>query len=423
MSTFKRTTKVSFAQYIILIKDALKELSAQKLRTFLTLLGMIFGVGAVIAMLNIGEGAEREALKLIDSMGVNNIIINEQEFSDDELVEIREESLGLSMGDVAAAVSTLPFVSDFSASKIIKRYDVYSDYAKSDARVLGVSARYYTHANLKLISGRYTNGEDEQRLAQVAVLGADAAKELFPDTDPIAQFVKVNQVWLQVVGVLQAPPGNKDEFQGVKIGGDRYTIFTPLNTALKKFAHNSLASEIDSMKLRIAPTANPVVAAKAVTQLMEMRHAGVKDYDIIIPAELLAQQKQTQQIFNIVMACVAGISLLVGGIGIMNIMLANVMERTTEIGLLRAVGATQQDIRLQFLAESFTISVLGGLCGVIFGLALSEIIGFYSDWAVSWSPTAIGLSLSICMIVGVGFGVFPAIKASKLNPIDALHSD
>ena len=178
MSTFKRTTKVSFAQYIILIKDALKELSAQKLRTFLTLLGMIFGVGAVIAMLNIGEGAEREALKLIDSMGVNNIIINEQEFSDDELVEIREESLGLNMGDVAAAVSTLPFVSDFSASKIIKRYDVYSDYAKSDARVLGVSARYYTHANLKLISGRYTNEEDEQRLAQVAVLGADAAKEL-----------------------------------------------------------------------------------------------------------------------------------------------------------------------------------------------------------------------------------------------------
>jgi putative ABC transport system permease protein len=123
------------------------------------------------------------------------------------------------------------------------------------------------------------------------------------------------------------------------------------------------------------------------------------------------------------MACVAGISLLVGGIGIMNIMLANVMERTTEIGLLRAVGATQQDIRLQFLAESFTISVLGGLLGIVFGLALSEVIGFYSDWAVSWSLMAIVLSLSICLFVGVGFGVFPAIKASKLNPIEALHSD
>ena len=123
------------------------------------------------------------------------------------------------------------------------------------------------------------------------------------------------------------------------------------------------------------------------------------------------------------MACVAGISLLVGGIGIMNIMLANVMERTTEIGLLRAVGATQRDIRLQFLAESFTISLLGGILGIVFGLVLSEVIGFYSEWAVSWSLTAIVLSLSICMLVGVGFGVFPAIKASQLNPIEALHSD
>jgi putative ABC transport system permease protein len=143
----------------------------------------------------------------------------------------------------------------------------------------------------------------------------------------------------------------------------------------------------------------------------------------MIPAALLEQQKQTQQIFNIVMACVAGISLLVGGIGIMNIMLANVMERTKEIGLLRAVGATQQDIKEQFLAESFAISVLGGILGIVFGLVLSEIIGTYSGWAVSWSIPAIFLSLSICMIVGVGFGVFPAIKASKLNPIDALHSD
>ncbi len=411
-------------RYDVLIKDALYEMSSKKLRTFLTLLGMIFGVGAVIAMLNIGEGAEREALKLIDSMGVNNIIINAREFNNDELVEIREDSLGLTQGDVAAAANTLPFVEDSSASKIIKTFAIYSDYAKSDAQVLGVTLRYFKHANLRLASGRFLQAQDEQRLAQVAILGADTATELFPGiADPVGQFVKVNQVWLNVVGVLTAPPGNQNEFQGVKIGGDRYSIFVPLATSLKKFAHDTLASELDSIKLRIQEGQNPVVAAKAVTHLMQMRHNAVQDYDIVIPAELLAQQKQTQQIFNIVMACVAGISLLVGGIGIMNIMLANVLERTTEIGLLRAVGATQQDIRLQFLAESFTISVLGGLLGIVFGLALSEIIGFYSQWAVSWSLTAIILSLSICMIVGVGFGVFPAIKASKLNPIEALHSD
>ena len=411
-------------QFSVLIKDALYELSAQKLRTFLTLLGMIFGVGAVIAMLNIGEGAEREALKLIDSMGVNNIIINQRDYNDGELSEIREDSLGLTMGDVAAATTTLPFVDDYSATKIVKTFDIYSDLAKSDAQVLGVSQRYFTHSNLTLSQGRFLHPEDDSALAQVAVLGADTARELFPDeNDVVGQLVKVNHVWLTVVGVLTAPAGNKDEFQGVKIGGDRYRIFVPLSTSLKKFSHNVLASELDSIKLKISESQSPVVAAKAVTHLMQMRHNNIQDYDIVIPAELLAQQKQTQQIFNIVMACVAGISLLVGGIGIMNIMLANVMERTTEIGLLRAVGATQQDIRLQFLAESFTISVLGGLLGVVFGLVLSEIIGFYSGWAVSWSLLAIVLSLGICLVVGVGFGVFPAIKASKLNPIEALHSD
>jgi putative ABC transport system permease protein len=149
----------------------------------------------------------------------------------------------------------------------------------------------------------------------------------------------------------------------------------------------------------------------------------VDDYSLVIPAALLAQQKKTQNIFNIVMSCVAGISLLVGGIGIMNIMLATVLERTKEIGLLRAVGATQKDIRVQFIAESFTISILGGILGILFGVFLSEIIAVYSDWAVSWSLSAIVLSFSICSSIGLIFGVYPAVKASKLNPIDALQTD
>lgn len=410
-------------KYFSLIIDAVEELSAQKLRTFLTLLGMIFGVGAVIAMLNIGKGAENEALKLIDSMGVNNIIVEGRDYDSDELVEIREESLGLSMGDVNAAVNTLPFVEDFSASKRVKIHDIYSDKGKSAAEVLGITPSYYQHANLALKSGRFPGQQDEARLAQIAVLGADAARELFPDEDALGQYVKVNHLWLKVVGVLAAPDNSKDEFQGVRIGGDRYRIFLPLSTATKKLKSDNLAAELDSIKLSIVQGTDPMVASKAIQQLISMRHGGVDDYSLIIPAALLKQQKQTQDIFNIVMACVAGISLLVGGIGIMNIMLANVMERTKEIGLLRAVGATQQDIKLQFLAESFTISVIGGVLGVMFGLILSEVIGFYSGWAVSWSLTAIILSLSICMLVGVGFGVFPAIKASKLNPIEALHSD
>lgn len=415
-------------KYRVLLADAIAELSAQKLRTFLTLLGMIFGVGAVIAMLNIGEGAERQALKLIDSMGVYNIIIESKEYPSEELVEIREESLGLSMGDINAALATLPFVEGYSASKKIKVHDIYSDFRKSQAEVLGVTLSYFEHANLKLSAGRLLNKSDNDKISQVAVLGFDAAMELFPEMannteDMLNQYVKVNHVWLKVVGVLSPPPGDKNEFQGVKIGGDRYRIFLPLSTSVEKFSNDLLTSELDSVKLNIAKTSDPVIASKAVEQLIQLRHGGLEDYTLVIPAALLEQQKQTQQIFNIVMACVAGISLLVGGIGIMNIMLANVMERTKEIGLLRAVGATQEDIKQQFIAESFAISVLGGILGIVFGLVLSEIIGFYSGWAVSWSIPAIFLSLSICMIVGVGFGVFPAIKASKLNPIDALHSD
>ncbi|WP_395341072.1 ABC transporter permease [Ningiella sp. W23] len=417
-----------WSKYFVLVQDAIGELMSQKLRTFLTLLGMIFGVGAVIAMLNIGEGAEKEALKLIDSMGVNNIIVNTAQFPGEELSEIREESLGLSMGDVEAALATLPFVDGFSASRAIRIHDIYSDYAKSNAQVLGVTTSYFEHGNLQLEAGRFLNQDDEAAIAQNAVLGADTASELFEDAgfsaeQMLGEYVKVNHVWLRVVGVLAPPQGSKNEFQGVKIGGDRYRIFIPLSSSLQKFASEFLASELDSFKLSIVKETDPIIAAKAIDSLLKLRHGGLQDYALVIPAALLEQQKQTQQIFNIVMACVAGISLLVGGIGIMNIMLANVMERTKEIGLLRAVGATQDDIRMQFIAESFTISVMGGLLGIFFGLLLSEIIGFYSGWAVSWSIPAIFLSLSICMIVGVGFGVFPAIKASKLNPIDALHSD
>ena len=406
-----------------LIRDALIELLAKKLRTFLTLLGMIFGVGAVIAMLNIGEGAEREALAMINSMGANNLIVKQTAPESGALHELREQSLGLTLSDVNAALNTLPFIESYSASKYVRIHDVYSDLAKSKAHVTGVSSSYFAQANLSLASGRTFTYTDEDTLAQVAVIGADAAEELFGDSDPIGGLVKVNHLWLTVVGLLTKPESKQTEFQGIALGGDQYKIFLPLTTAAEKLKRDPLASELDEIKLGVKQGYDPRVAARAVDRLFDLRHGEVNDYEIIVPAALLEQQAQTQAIFNIVMACVAGISLLVGGIGIMNIMLANVLERTKEIGLLRAVGARQQDIKLQFLAESFTISVLGGIIGIIFGLALSEIIAFYSEWAVTWSLTAIGLSLGICLLVGVGFGVYPAIKASQLNPIDALHSD
>ena len=410
-------------KYMAILADTLAELAQHKLRTLLTLLGMIFGVGAVIAMLNIGEGAEREALSMIDSMGLHNLIVTGKTFEENELKEQRKHSRGLSLRDGEIGVSALPFIESFSAQKEIETYSIFSARGKSDGDALGVSASFFELSKFALADGRYLNSSDEQAFAQVAVLGSSSAKQLFPLGNAIGQNIKINHLWFKVVGVLEAPFLKKEEFQGIKLGGEQNQVFIPLSAAIHKFPAKKLASEVSSLKFKVNKEVDPIEAAKAVNHLLNRRHSDVDDFDITIPAALLAQQKQTQQIFNIVMSCVAGISLLVGGIGIMNIMLATVLERTKEIGLLRAVGATQKDIRLQFVAESFTISILGGLLGVVFGILLSELISLYSQWAVYWSLSAIVLSFSICAMVGIIFGVYPAIKASKLDPIDALQSD
>jgi putative ABC transport system permease protein len=410
-------------KYLALLIDTFAELKEHKLRTLLTLLGMIFGVGAVIAMLNIGEGAEREAMKMINTMGLHNIIIESKEFDDKELKEQRKHSSGLTIRDGEIITKSLPFVSNYSAQKLIETYTIFSAKGKSDGEALGVSPSFFELSQFNLTAGRLLNTQDNLQFSQVALLGSSTAKQLFPMGDAVGNKIKINHLWFDVVGVLASPYLKKEEFQGIKLGGDQNQVFIPLKTAMHKFASVPLASEVTSLKIKLDETVDAIAAAKAVSHLLNRRHNEVDDYNLIVPAALLAQQKQTQQIFNIVMSCVAGISLLVGGIGIMNIMLATVLERTKEIGLLRAIGATQKDIQVQFIAESFTISILGGILGVVFGIALSELIAIYSQWAVSWSMSAIVLSFSICAIVGLTFGVYPAIKASKLNPIDALQSD
>lgn len=410
-------------KYVELFTDAMVQLKQHKLRTLLTLLGMIFGVGAVIAMLNIGEGAEREALKMIDSMGINNVIVSAKDIEENDLKEQRKHSQGLNLLDGQVIVDALPFVNDFSAERLVDTYQIYSEFGSFDGEAAGVTANYFSLAHYELADGRLLNAEDSKEYRQVALLGENTAKTLFPLGGAVGQQVKVNHLWFEVVGILQAPHLNKKEFQGVALGGEQSRIFVPLTTAIYRFNKGLLEPEITELKLAIDKSHSPILASQAIANILMNRHSDIDDYKLTIPAALLAQQKQTQAIFNMVMSCVAGISLLVGGIGIMNIMLATVLERTKEIGLLRAIGATQKNIQVQFITESFTISILGGLLGVVFGIVLSEIIAFYSNWAVSWSLSAIVLSFSICALVGLIFGVYPAIKASKLDPIEALQSD
>lgn len=402
---------------------ALGQLRQHKLRTALTLLGMVFGVGAVIAMLSIGEGAKQEAMRLIESMGLRNLLVQSRELDQETLREVREHSVGLSRSDVRAMRETLPSVVAVSEEKKIKTWALFSLQAPSEAQVLAVTPSYFDLASLGLASGRLFDEEDNLRFRQVAVLGAQAARDLFPDGEPLGQRVKVNHLWLEVVGVLADRDLGKDEFQGVRLGGDRNRVFLPLETAFKRLRFESLESELDAVRLRLDEDASPQRTAQTVNHLLGRRHGEQNDYELVVPAALLKQQQQTQQIFTIVMSAIAGISLLVGGIGIMNIMLATVLERTREIGLLRALGARKIDIQHQFLMESATVAAIGALIGIFFGLLLAVAIQQFAGWPAAGSIFAILLSVTICLVTGIVFGWYPARQAADLDPIKALHAE
>jgi putative ABC transport system permease protein len=406
---------------MVLFKQAIIEMLHHKLRTLLTLLGMVFGVGAVIAMLSIGEGAKAESAMLIESMGLRNLVINEKSNDNETLKDIRESSIGLSFNDMLAITSTLPFVSQHCAEKNIKSYSLFSKNAASDSSVLAVSPECFSLSHLSLADGKFFNEDDNSRNRQVAVIGAEVATNLFPGENPIGQLIKVNHLWVKVIGVLKQQKLSKKEIQGIKLGAEHNRIFIPLSTALKRLKIPDLESQLDSIRVQIDESMQPQVAALAITRLLKRRHGNIDDFEIIVPASLLNQQNKTQQIFTIVMSSIAGISLLVGGIGIMNIMLATILERTKEIGLLRALGATKTDIKNQFLVESATIAAVGAVLGIIMGVVLSMVIQSFADWPIGWSPFSIILAVGVCLLTGISFGYYPAKKAAELDPILALQ--
>jgi putative ABC transport system permease protein len=405
------------------VAESVESLLHHRLRTLLTLLGMIFGVGAVIAMLSIGKGAEREALQLIDTMGLRNIIIKAKVFEESKLKEIRETSPGLTLQDLNAARETLPFLSTYSANKQIKAFAVFSRAGESDADVWGVTPTHLQMANLSMGAGRFLLPFDDLVYAHVCVIGSRVAQILFPSESPLGQQVKINHVWMTVVGVLKDKNLLKDEFQGITLKGEQNNIYVPIQTALMVFRFGDYESDLDEFRVQIKKEISSATAAATLAHLMKRRHKEIDDYEMIVPEALLEQHRKTQNIFTIVMACIAGISLLVGGIGIMNIMLATVLERTREIGLRRALGARQKDIQRQFIAETVSISAIGGTAGILFGFALSMAISAFTGWPVGWTITAVLLSFFVCTVIGLVSGIYPALQASRLDPIEALRHD
>ncbi len=404
-------------------REALVELSRRKLRTGLTLLGLIFGVGAIVAMLGVGEGSRQEALALVEELGLHNLIARAKAQDAESLKEVRVRSLGLTRADALAAVSVVPGAEQVAAEKEIRTHQVYSDHGSGDVQASAVSPAYFELASLDLAEGRALEEDDEERLAAVAVLGFQAARSLFPKGGALGQLVKINHAWFEVVGVLADRDLAKDQFEGVQLGLEANRVFIPLASALARLRFQPMEDEIDRFWLRVDDPERIADGAKVLAAVLDQRHGGLDDYTLIVPAQLYRQHQQTQRIFQFVMAAIAGVSLLVGGIGIMNIMLANVLERRREIGLMRAIGARRRDIVDQFLRETALICAIGALLGLLFGGLLAYLIATFAGWPVAWDPLPVLLSASVCAIVGLGFGVYPARQAAALDPIAALRSD
>ena len=429
-------------------RSALDNLAAHKLRSALTMLGMIFGVGAVIAMMSIGAGAERQAMASIERLGLRNVLVRAKTFKEDELREIRQKSLGVSQRDAAAIAEAIPGV-DLVAPRIrIEPYKVISPGGKSDGvAVYGVTPRQSELAHLVVAEGRFLDPLDESSHAQVCVIGPAVRRDLFGYGPALGELVKVNDVWLEVVGVLAADAaaatangegaasaGSGAAGSGASGAGEAGAasggaaagpatreIYLPLSTADRKFEHPDLASPLDEIVVRLKDGASGGETAPLLRDLLDRLHAGSGDYELVVPEALLAESRKTQRLFNVVMGAIAGISLLVGGIGIMNIMLATVLERTREIGVRRAVGARASDIRFQFIVESFAISLIGGLTGIVAGLALARGVAAYAGWQTIVTTASILLSTGVAMAVGLASGIYPATRAAALDPIDALR--
>ena len=404
-------------------REAIDELWRRRLRTLLTLLGLIFGVGAIVAMQAVGEGSRREALRLVESLGLHNLIAVATPQDDDTLKETRARSLGLSIADARAALAVVPGAEAFAAEKPVKTHSVFSDYASGEAQASGVSADWFALSSLQVARGRALTAQDEDALAPVAVLGHQAATALFPRVDPLGKHVKVNHVWLEVVGVLADRDLGKDSFEGVPLGLESNRVYLPLASARARFKFQEQEDEVDRFLLRLRDPQQLAAGASVLAAMLDQRHAGMRDYTLVVPQQLFRQHQQTQRIFQVVMGAIAGVSLLVGGIGIMNIMLANVLERRREIGLLRALGARRRDVLAQFLREASVICVVGALIGLLFGTVLAYLIATFAGWQVAWAPIPILLSAGFCALVGMAFGVYPARQAAQLDPITALRHE
>jgi putative ABC transport system permease protein len=406
-------------EHILISLDNLK---VHKLRSVLTILGIIFGVGAVIAMLSIGEGAKREALEKFKTLGVNNIIIRDKKLSEKELEEVRAKfSRGLSLKDAESIKSIVPTVESLSPQAEIEVEAKYEDKS-AKSTVVGVTPEFKSILNYEPISGEFLTADHFNKSMRVCVLGAEVAKSLFLVETPLGKKVKLDDQWFEVIGTMGSKTLFTETVGELAARNLNQDIYIPLSSFLSRFAKKEkLASEIDQLTVKVFDSDQLVESAAIIRRILERRHHKNEDFDIVIPYELLKQEEKERRIYNIVLGSIAAISLLVGGIGIMNIMLATVLERTREIGIRRALGAKQKEIMLQFLIEAVGLSFLGGFIGVVLGISMSLFINSIAEFNTVITPISVIVAFGVSGAVGIIFGTFPAKKAANVNPIEALR--
>jgi len=406
------------------LRVGLEGLQAHPLRSMLTLLGIIFGVAAVIAMLSIGEGAKREALEQIALLGMNNILVSDKPAEKSPMAQEGGGRTGLSPGLTVADAEAMAQLRGLVEVVVPQRETTLKARYKSEeveATVVGTTPEYEAVMNFSPQKGAFFNYADLLEVRRVCALGNGIKRALFYFKDPLGEQIKIGNQWFTVIGVMEnkAVAGGKRE--SFKLRDLNQDIYIPIATATKRYGRDVLESEIDRIVVKVRDAGRIREVANIIKKLLDRRHNGVPDYQISIPEELLRQSQRTQRIFNIVMGAIAGISLLVGGIGIMNIMLATVLERTREIGVRRAVGARRRDILGQFLTEAVVLSFAGGLVGIALGWGMTKIVTAVAEWRTVVSLWAILLAFGVSAAVGILFGYYPARRAAYLDPIEALR--
>lgn len=438
---------------------AIESIMANQMRSILTALGIIFGVAAVITMLAIGRGAQQEILDQIKMVGVNNIVVtpvfevageNGTE-ENGENKQSKKFSPGLTLEDLKAIMEVLPTVKTASPEIELNSHVIQAG-RRASAKLLGVSRAYFDIYNLPLQEGAYFNEYQEENGIPVCVIGANIRKKFFRGENPIGQYIKFDNVWLKVVGVLKKNEVNLTRFENIGVNVMNDNIYVPVKTMLLRYENRALVGsrikgssggryvghgivirfsrkqsgssnyhQLDRIIVQVNESAELSTSTELLARLMLRRHENVKDFEITVPELLLKQEQRTKDIFNIVLGAIASISLLVGGIGIMNIMFASVMERIKEIGTRLAIGAQKKDIVVQFLAEAVLISVIGGLIGVIIGITASFLITRFADILTIVTPMSVVISFVVSASVGVIFGYSPSKRASEKDPIESLR--